>query len=113
MKRAMVLALCVTFGVGGLLLLSGCQSGGGQKMAMASQSGDHPMKCQACYDEVKAVRKEMVKGTGYQLIRKHKCSGCNAETILYGQDGVPMFKCAGCAPGGVPCSKCVLAKGKS
>lgn len=113
MKRAAILALCATLAVGAILLLSGCESSGGEKMSMTSSSGEHQMTCQACYDEVKMVRKNMVKGTAYQVIRKHKCSACNAEAILYGQDGVPMFKCAGCTPDGVPCDKCLPPRMKS
>ena len=112
MKRVAILALFATLAGGAILLLSGCESTSGQKMSMASSPGEHQMTCKACYDEIKAVRQEAVKGVRYQIIRKHMCPDCKTETTLYSQDGVRMFKCAGCAPDGVPCDKCRPPKAK-
>lgn len=112
MKQSILFALWVSFAGGANLLLSGCESTGGQKMSMAAPAGDHRIACQACYDEVKAVPVDSGKGTRYHIVRRHKCSGCKTETTLYTQDGVAMFKCSKCAPDGVPCDKCRPPKTK-
>ena len=113
MRRTIFLLLSLTLAVAVVPLSSGCQSAGDRKMSMASSSEEHPIACTACYDEIKSVRQEAVKGTRYELIRKHMCPDCKAETTVYAENGVMMFKCAKCAPDGVRCDKCVPAKAKS
>jgi hypothetical protein len=68
-----------------------------------------------CYDEAVRVRKLGVRGgnwTRNQVIREHMCPDCKVEMSSYTKDGVPMIKCAKCAPEGVPCSTCEPPKAK-
>ncbi len=88
---------------------TGCQSAGGHEMAAAPQG--QPVRCQSCYDQTRIVRNERVKGVSYRVVRKHMCKDCDTEAVLYAQDGRMMIKCAGCAPEGIPCDKCLPPKG--
>lgn len=105
--------------MGGMLgtsfLLAGCQStGAGHKHEMAAKvEADYPVGCQKCYDEVKRIRKASAKGQQWnrnQLIKKHMCPDCKVEMSTYTKDGMPMLKCAKCAPEGVACDRCLPPK---
>ena len=108
MKRSILTVLVVALGGGAILLLGGCESTGGH--GMAKQKDGYAMACQKCYDEVKIVRRQHLKGTEWsqrRVIRKHMCPDCKTEATIYTQDGKPMIKCSKCAPEGVACDRCM------
>lgn len=67
--------------------------------------------CRECYDEVTIVRSNGPRARGHnQVMRTHHCKQCKSEVSIYEQEGVLMVRCAGCAPDGAPCDRCVAPK---
>ncbi|GMU24006.1 MAG: hypothetical protein AMXMBFR13_40830 [Phycisphaerae bacterium] len=126
MKNFSLLVLALPLGLA-VPLLSGCAATSDEAATTPDQMGrpgatyesrekhatatdGHVVACQICYDQVKIIRQEHGKGTQWsrsQIIREHQCSDCRAMATFYTKDGVPMFKCAKCAPEGVACDKCL------
>lgn len=84
---------------------------------VACQSDHHTMTsarpgvtalCRECYDEVVIVRSNGLRPRGHnQVVHTHHCAQCKTDMSIYDQDGALMVRCAGCAPDGVACDKCV------
>lgn len=72
------------------------------------QPAGHVLQCQKCYDQVvETVRKvHRFKGRTRAVVKKHMCSDCNTEAVIYGENNTLMFQCARCVPEGVPCDLC-------
>ena len=93
---------------------SGCQS---DKHTMVEARPGMTVVCQDCYNQ--AVKMRHFTGSGFgtgprfgsssyeQTHQVHQCSSCKTEMSTYVENGVTMIKCAGCAPSGVACDKCL------
>ena len=101
--------------VGALLLIAftfpmlggGCES---DRHTMIEANPGMTVVCQDCYDEAVKMRHSTSSryGTSYEETHAvHQCPSCKTEMSTYVENGVTMIKCAGCAPNGVACDKCL------
>lgn len=109
--KRLVGVMVVSFvGLGLTGLLSGCQ-GRQASHAMASDTGYQTLGCQMCYDEIIKVKRTLPPskpvGPAYRVYREHQCPDCNTSMKIYSEDGQLMIQCAGCAPEGKSCDKCL------
>ncbi len=103
----------------GCLALAGLQLGACQsdKHTMVEPKGEGDgtvIVCKLCYDEV--YRESYPSGSRWggtieQTHQVHQCPSCKTDMSTYVENAVPMIKCAGCAPDGVACDKCLPPKG--
>lgn len=96
------------------VLGGGCQS---DKHTMVEARPGMTVVCQDCYNQ--AVQMRHFTGSGFgtgprfgsssyeQTHQVHQCPSCKTEMSTYVENGVTMIKCAGCAPSGVACDKCL------
>lgn len=63
--------------------------------------------CHSCYDEAVKVRTGPPKHRNCKTIFKHHRSECLGDMEVYEDGTKSMIKCASCAPGGLPCDKCL------
>ncbi len=95
-----------------LLLLTACAGQRpGHHQHFTSEPAPVRFTCQACYDEAVKVRTGPPKHRYYKTIIKHHCKECRADMEVYEEGGNAMIKCGSCAPGGLPCDKCLPPHG--
>lgn len=89
------------------IALGGCQT---DTHTMVEARPGMTVVCRDCYDQVQKVR-----GTGgprgglatNRTIRTHMCPSCKTDMSTYMEDGITKIKCAGCAPEGLECDRCL------
>ena len=86
------------------LATTACQSA---KHTMIEARPGMSVICTQCYDEAVRVRQITKFGTYAEMHAVHQCPSCNAAMSTYVEDGVVKIKCAGCAPEGLDCDKCL------
>lgn len=91
--------------------LGACQS---DKHTMVEAQPGMTVVCKDCYAQ--AVKMQHASGSRWgstveQTHQVHQCPSCKTDMSTYIENGVPMIKCAGCAPDGVACDKCLPPKG--
>lgn len=103
--------LAPTFTIAGIsalvvISLAGCRT---DRHTIVEPRPGTRVVCQECYDEVVKVRRRSGhRGPSYtQNVSVHQCSQCGTQTSIYSENGVLMVKCAGCAPEGMACDKCL------
>lgn len=69
------------------------------------------ISCQRCYDHAVRVVTGPPKHRRYKTVERHACPDCASEAVIYeGPGGDVIIRCSGCAPEGVPCTKCLPPK---
>jgi len=99
-KRVLSVGLAVAVGV----ILTGCDA---PKHKMVETPPGKKTICRMCYDEIVKVPPHPRYGPMGGVRRVHKCTGCNSDATYYDENGVLKIRCAGCAPEGMDCDKCL------
>ncbi len=99
--RSLLLSVITLAGLG----LAACQS---DKHTMVEPKPGTTVVCRECYDEITKVRRTY-RGhyVNTQNVSTHVCTQCKTDMSIYTENGVLMVKCAGCAPQGMACDKCL------
>ena len=111
MKMQMNRSFALVAVVLGGLSLSACQS---DKHAMVEPKDGTVITCKACYTEIYKTQHPSGSrwgGSATQTHERHVCPDCKTEMSIYSENGVPIVKCAKCAPEGLACDKCLPPKG--
>ena len=88
-----------------------CQS---DKHTLVEPKNGTVIVCTECYNEVYKVQHPTGSrwgGTRTETHTRHVCPSCKSEMSIYTENGVTMIKCAGCAPEGLACDKCLPPQG--
>jgi hypothetical protein len=118
MKRTIVLLACAGLLGGIVAVLAGCShknKNGPKESAMVTGEPVQEIYCKKCFEEVKKARKAHSKGSQWssgQVVRQQACPDCQSEMTIEMVEGKLVMKCAKCAPDGVYCDQCRLAKKK-
>lgn len=84
--------------------LSGCD---GSKHKIVETPPGKKTICRMCYDEIVRVPPHPRYGPMGGTRRVHKCVQCKSDATYYDENGILKIRCAGCAPEGMDCDKCL------